>query len=546
MAPDSPVSWDQDWQAAQAVLAALPAGLRGAAMALAIPMRVDAAVLAAILGVSEAEAGALLPQLAKHKVFDRAGKAAGNWRLSAKLRRGLLSAVQMQTSHFSPWHRAAQLHFEKNPFTENRIAALYHEIAAAPETPASRLAAEAGALSEAQDFPALQLLFAALADLRAIGLLTPELQFEEWRLRAAAAGLLAQLLGPARAPPPARDQLLHMQELICGHGRPVEADEDAADDSRPGVLGRRLELMLWHDWLHAAAALGDEFLGLARAHVAEQLRRLGKVPDAGLAFAAGEIWSAINEPEAACEAYGAAAAQNPGFGLALARRGEVLRQLGRNAEALADLTAALERMPGDSWTLASRGAVLRVLRRHEEALADLNLALAVTPDYAWALSERAAVMQDLQRPEAALADFNKSLALMPRNVWALHRRAEVLRGLGRNEEVLADLTRALALAPRHVVILAERGDLYRLLGDDEAALADVNLAIEIDPDYPWAIATRGEILRTQGRLSEAMADFDRALALLPDDQWVLARRAQAVEAMKGREEEGRGAEGFEA
>ncbi|MDB5576641.1 MAG: tetratricopeptide repeat protein [Bradyrhizobium sp.] len=123
-----------------------------------------------------------------------------------------------------------------------------------------------------------------------------------------------------------------------------------------------------------------------------------------------------------------------------ALRGAILMRLGREEEALADLTAVAEAEPGHATSLLALGHALRALGRRDDAITAYRRALAIDPALAdawWSIADlktAAFVPGDLAVMEMLRADT----ALPPR------ARSQVEFALGRAREDAGDYARAFA------------------------------------------------------------------------------------------------------
>ncbi|MGW7544435.1 tetratricopeptide repeat protein [Streptomyces sp. NPDC054770] len=230
--------------------------------------------------------------------------------------------------------------------------------------------------------------------------------------------------------------------------------------------------------------------------------------------------------ERALEDYDRALALDPD--LVRAHRGRAVTRGGTGdyEGALADLDRVLELEPDNPWNVILRGEHHRLARHHDEAMADLSEGIRRDPTSEFALASRGAAHERHGDLDAALADFDHALELKPDYAWAFARRARVWRGLDDQVRRLADLDHALALQPDWAWGRCERGDALRVTGRDEEAMADYDRALELDPGYASAYASRGASLSNLGRQEEALTDLNRALALNPDYSWALAMRAR--------------------
>ncbi|GGN61726.1 hypothetical protein GCM10011579_028270 [Streptomyces albiflavescens] len=209
---------------------------------------------------------------------------------------------------------------------------------------------------------------------------------------------------------------------------------------------------------------------------------------------------------------------------ALVRRARVRRSRGEHDEQLADLHTAAELAPDLAWVACERGDALRVAGRDEEALVDYDRALALNDAYASAYASRGVSRTRLGRHEEALADLDRALELYPSYAWALVQRSAVQRRLAAYERSYADAERADELWPDNAWVLWNRGEALRCLGRFEEARTDLDRALELDPDNAWTNGCRGAVLHELGLFREALADLNRAVALDPDGSWYRMRR----------------------
>lgn len=212
----------------------------------------------------------------------------------------------------------------------------------------------------------------------------------------------------------------------------------------------------------------------------------------------------------------------------LALRGETHRLRGDHEAAIADLDRAIAMDPADPMPWADRGLVRNGLGQNDAALADLDRAVELDPDYAWALVQRAGVHSDREETERALADLDRALALAPQWSYIVRVRGNALRAAGRWQEALAEYGRAVELLPDDATAFAGRGVAHSCLDQEEEALADLDRAVELAPDYVWALGHRSRVHCYRDEYERALADADRAVALLPGDAWCLYCRANAL------------------
>lgn len=187
-----------------------------------------------------------------------------------------------------------------------------------------------------------------------------------------------------------------------------------------------------------------------------------------------------------------------------------------------------------AWLVASRGNLLAQLARYPEALANLDEAIGLangSDNVPYAIvvarANRADVLVSMGKPEMAARELRDLAPLIDKTIAAdsiyMHRiirvqaRVDAAEGrtpeaLSRYSEVIAkpDITDAMLAR-----VLAERAELYLKLGQTELALADaqrdVKVARELQRDKPYSSYT-GRALAILARVQQARASPDDARA----------------------------------
>ncbi|MEU0596769.1 tetratricopeptide repeat protein [Streptomyces sp. NPDC006393] len=309
------------------------------------------------------------------------------------------------------------------------------------------------------------------------------------------------------------------EDRVLG-GRWARMLQDAGDVTDSAVLeewGRRL-----------GEALSDETAGLLTAMDLLLARPgLGARGRAAAHAVRGRELRYDGEYRRALAEYDRAVELDPELVRAHYGRGATLVLLADFPGALAAFDRADELAPDTAWIIAERGETLRLLGRFEEALHECDRACALDPTDAYPLASRAACGHALGRYDVALADFDQALSLDEDYLWALVRRARLRRTREEWDEAFADLDRAVSLAPDSAWVASERGDSYRIAGRYEEAVTELGRAVSLDPGHESALASRGAALLELGRTEEGLADLTRAVELDPGYSWALVMRARA-------------------
>lgn len=280
-------------------------------------------------------------------------------------------------------------------------------------------------------------------------------------------------------------------------------------------------------------------------------------------YALGTTAEAQGELDTAVGCYRTVLARLPEDGPARFRLGEALRQLGRNAEAEAELTRALEAPSVRTAALVALGHLALEAGRDAQAISWLEAALAAEPratrlHYPLAqayrrLGNEAAAerhlglrgeigvapgdpltrqLEELASGEAiallrgrlayqagdlagALGWFERARERAPTSAAAGIGRAAALAGLERRDEAAAELEAVLAREPDQATARFNLATLALSRGDLTAAESHFLRYVEQRPEDREALLALGDVLVRRGAWDRALEVFDRANQAAP-------------------------------
>ena len=218
-------------------------------------------------------------------------------------------------------------------------------------------------------------------------------------------------------------------------------------------------------------------------------------------------------------------------------RGEMLVQLRRYPEAIADFEQALRITPD------YREASLGLADAHEqagagdEAIGELRALLRQHPDNADAENRLGCDLVKAGRPEEGIAHLERALWLQPDFADAENNLASALMGLGRAPEAIGHFEQALRLDPSRAEVEDNLGLALARTGRDGEAIAHFEHALRVRPDLAEAHGNLGLLLLRVGRRPEGVDQLEQALELDPgnaDEHCVLG----VVLGLEGRTAEG--------
>ena len=113
-------------------------------------------------------------------------------------------------------------------------------------------------------------------------------------------------------------------------------------------------------------------------------------------------------------------------------KGNVLKSLNRNQEALDyfDKALAINAKNGFTWVLKSD--TLNQMGRPDEALQSAEKALEIDPTKAEAWRSKGSALMSLNRLQESLDAFNKALAIDSGNPWSWNGKSNILNQMGRS------------------------------------------------------------------------------------------------------------------
>ncbi len=256
--------------------------------------------------------------------------------------------------------------------------------------------------------------------------------------------------------------------------------------------------------------------------------------DAESHYEMGLLFEQEKNQEAALAAFDNAIARRPWLTEAHFRRSNVLRRLGRDAEADAALQAfeawteleqklnsqrlAAMAQPDDPAKHYELGETLRAAMRFEEAENAYRRAMDLAPDNPMPLYRLAVIHLETGRPALAKTELERVDELAPGDPAVLYKLAKASlaqRDLAAAREVLEEV---IALAPDFVDAYVDLA-LIQVgpppLQDLAAARANFEKALELDPKNLRAVFNLGSVLYSQGDREGAIARYEEALAIDP-------------------------------
>ena len=204
-------------------------------------------------------------------------------------------------------------------------------------------------------------------------------------------------------------------------------------------------------------------------------RAIGQSPKTEYLFALGAALQRLQRFDEAVKAFDKVVQLNPDNPPAWKGLANALAEAGRTDEALLAWRHVLQLNPGDGdaayQCLERHGNMLHNLKRFDEALANYEQAHALNPANPNACNNVGAALQSLHRDEEALVWFDLAIGLRPAHVRAHLNKAMSLVPLGRFDEAIAALDHAGTIDPDNAEIEWNLSLLRLMTGNFEAGWA---------------------------------------------------------------------------
>lgn len=185
-------------------------------------------------------------------------------------------------------------------------------------------------------------------------------------------------------------------------------------------------------------------------------------------------------------------------------RSVALARQNQTAQAADDLDRAFQLHPESSH---NRGLMLESIGRDEEALQDLTKSISETASNDRCLFDRARVLTRLNRYEEAIVDLTAAIKSNPHDAEYRHLRGTCYVQLGRNNEALNDLTAAIRIHPGFAQAIYDRGLVYASQRQYDKAILDFSTVLRISPAQHDALLIRAKCFYFEGRIPQATIDY---------------------------------------
>ena len=167
-------------------------------------------------------------------------------------------------------------------------------------------------------------------------------------------------------------------------------------------------------------------------------------------------------------------------------------QVGRPADAQAQLEEAVRVDPRDAEVQSNIGLLLQAQGRRAEAMDALRAAVRLKPKGDSVHFNLGTVLASAGQPDAAMREFQTAIALNPENADAHFNLALILGPRNRLDDAIAHLRRVVEINPLNADAYRNLAVAYELQGRIDAAVQEAQAAVRLKPD---SAAARDQLQR---------------------------------------------------
>lgn len=209
-------------------------------------------------------------------------------------------------------------------------------------------------------------------------------------------------------------------------------------------------------------------------------------------------------------------------------RATVLRQTGRNAQAVNAYTRAVELQPDNVNVRLGRGLAFQDIGQLDESLQDLDKVIELDPLEPGGWINRSLVWSLRGEPDREIEDLNRAAELQPEWAVIYNNRGTAWQTLGDLDQAEKDLRHSLELSADFALARTNLGVLLIERRSYPEALEELSQSIRLNPGDARAWAERARARSLAGNKAEAAEDYTAALERRPDHPLYLLRRASVL------------------
>ncbi len=234
-------------------------------------------------------------------------------------------------------------------------------------------------------------------------------------------------------------------------------------------------------------------------------------------IAKGDLLRGDSKNDEALKAYQQASALAPGHVVAQVSQAVAYINLGKYAEARAEIAKAQRRAPASAMLRFTLASVALRERKFEECTDNLAAVLRIIPRHMPSLLLGGAMhfaANNLQQAELA---FTAYLTRQPGNIYARKMLAAVLLRKQQPQSAVYILEPMLPLVEGDGELLALAGEAYMQLGRTRKAKEYLERAVALDPQNANAFVNLGVARIKTGESQKGFAELESAIALNPGE-----------------------------
>jgi tetratricopeptide (TPR) repeat protein/ADP-heptose:LPS heptosyltransferase len=230
----------------------------------------------------------------------------------------------------------------------------------------------------------------------------------------------------------------------------------------------------------------------------------------------GAIFTFTKQWQNAVNSYQEALKVEPQFIPTYHNFGNLLKNLGKNKEALQVFIMGVRQNPQDCNLHNSIGMMYEILGQNENAITAYKNAVKVNPKFAKAVNNIAVILYKQKRYKESSEMFDIALTIDPNYHEVYSNLGASLNRQKRYDESIKALENAIEKLPKSAGAYTNLGNVYSKLYDYKKAQQLHEKSIELEPKGSNAYANLGSVLKNQGLTTKAIENYKKAIELDPN------------------------------
>lgn len=195
-----------------------------------------------------------------------------------------------------------------------------------------------------------------------------------------------------------------------------------------------------------------------------------------------------------------------------------MSEVGRRAEAMAEINRAVELFPEVAESYIQRAIVYKEAGNYFKAVEDYSKALRILPDVPSVRYDLAQTLRRLRMYGPAIEEYEKAIGLDPVKLEAYNNLGITYMEMGNLDRAIEYFEKVIRIDARYTKAYNNLGAALAQKGDTGGAIAVLEDAVRVDPRYANSYKNLSMVYVQMRKAREAYGYLSRYCELKPDDK----------------------------